>query len=101
MRFEGTAEELHRRNTPVIEVEVDDLDTAVALLARHGIASRVEHHSVLMTPPAQYGPAEINALLVRAGIQVSRLVTRHLTLEDTFLELTSTPAPATTLVEAR
>jgi len=43
-------------------------------------------------PGLQFDPALINATLVRAGFGVSHLSTQHRTLEDVFLDLTSSPA---------
>ena len=92
-KFEGTAEELRLRNRPAIVAEVDDPDRAGRVLQQFDVEVTVEAGGIVVTPGA-YSAAEINALLVRAGIAVSRLVTRHSTLEDAFLDLTTERAEA-------
>jgi hypothetical protein len=47
----------------------------------------------LVRPSDQYESAEINTILVSAGIAVSHLARHTLTLEDRFLELTSSEVP--------
>jgi ABC-2 type transport system ATP-binding protein len=88
LRFEGTPEQLRLRTNPIVMAEVDDLDRAKSLLEYTSIAFRVEGRNLLITPSGKYGSAEINSLLVRSGIAVTQIVTRHPKLEDTFLELT-------------
>jgi lantibiotic transport system ATP-binding protein len=101
LKFEGTADELRVRNKPMIVVEVHDPEKARALLRDAGVALRVEENRLLVTPHGDYGPPEINSMLVRAGIAVYSLGTRHLTLEDTFLELTNSPAQPKELAFAK
>jgi ABC-2 type transport system ATP-binding protein len=88
LRFQGTAEELRRRNKPVIVAAVDDVRRAAALLSDAGMSVRVDQKKVLVTCDDTYGPADVNTILVRGSIAVSELVSQHLTLEDAFLELT-------------
>lgn len=94
MKFEGTADELRLRSQPVVVTEVDDVEKAKRLLAAAGIPVSIEGNRLICAPRGEYGPARINAMLVREGIEVSRLETRHLTLEDAFLELTRPGARA-------
>ena len=54
----------------------------------------VTKNPLLIAPDGQYGSAQINAILVQAGVAVSHLVTQRSTLEDAFLELTNSPAPS-------
>src|SRR5437773_2442951 len=58
-----------------------------------GISSTVtcERNCLRIEPGANCEPAEINAILVKAGVAVSQLSTQHPTLEDFFLELTRSP----------
>jgi ABC-type multidrug transport system ATPase subunit len=90
LKFEGTPEELHARSRQRIVVEVDQPERARELLA--GIVREVtrEGNQLSIEPEGEYGSAQINAILVRAGVSVSSLTTRSSTLEDAFLELTNT-----------
>ena len=91
VKFEGTAEELKLRNQPMLAAEVDDPVRACQVLQQLDIAVMQEPGRIVVALRGSFAPAEINALLVRAGIAVSRLFTRHSTLEDAFLELTTGP----------
>lgn len=91
-RFQGSAEELRHFSEPVIEAEVDDVETAMNILTRHGISAHLHEGRLKMSPHAEHGSAQINAMLVRAGVGVSHLATRHPALEDIFLTLTSSAA---------
>jgi len=97
LRFEGTAEDLRVRSTPVIVVNVGDAERARELLAAAGIPAVLEAGGTLQVPHAEYRPAAINAMLVRAGVEVSGLALKYPTLEDAFLEMT---APALAVPEA-
>ena len=88
LKFEGTREELRMRSQQTIVVEVDQPERAHALLTGLGRTVRREGGRLLIAPDSGFGPAQINAALVQAGVGVSHLVTQHLTLEDLFLELT-------------
>jgi ABC-type multidrug transport system ATPase subunit len=88
-KFEGTAEELRLRNQPVIVADVDEPERASRVLKQLDVAVSVEQGRIVVSPQGGLSPAEINALLVRAGIAVSQLGTRHSTLEDAFLDLTA------------
>jgi ABC-2 type transport system ATP-binding protein len=87
-KFEGTAEELRLRNQPLIVAEVDEPERAIRILQALDICATVERPGKVVIV-GQIAPAEINTLLVRAGVAVSRLNVRHATLEDAFLDLTS------------
>jgi len=89
MRFEGSAKDLRIRSAPAIVVEVDDAERALELLAEAGIAAVIAGGGTMRVPQDDYGPADINAMLVQAGIAVSHLAVKHPTLEDAFLEMTS------------
>ena len=88
VNFEGTPEELRKRSKPTLAVSVDQTERAYSLLVRRGCQVTREGQRLLIAPDGCDEPAEINAILVQAGIAVSQLVTQHLTLEDLFLELT-------------
>lgn len=89
VRFEGSAKELRIRSAPAIVVEVDDADRACELLTDAGIAAVIEASGSIRVPQSDYSSADINAMLVRAGIAVSHLAFKFPTLEDAFLEMTS------------
>ena len=89
MRFEGSAKDLRIRSAPAIVVEVDDAERAFELLAEAGIAAVIAGGGTMRVPQGDYGPADINAMLVQAGIAVSHLTVKYPTLEDAFLEMTS------------
>lgn len=77
------------RNQPVIVADVDEPERASKVLQQLNIPVTVEPGKIVVSPESEFPPAEINALLVRAGIAVSQLATRHSTLEDAFLDLTA------------
>jgi ABC-type multidrug transport system ATPase subunit len=93
LMFEGTRDELQQLSKPMIVVEVDQPERALALLS--GICSTMtcEGNCIRIAPDSDCEPAEINALLVKAGVAVSHLMAQRPTLEDFFLELTNSPAP--------
>jgi hypothetical protein len=77
----------------MIVTEVDEPDRAYALLTSIGRTVSREGTRLLIAPDIRCGAAQINAILVEAGVSVSHLVTQGLTLEDAFLELTNSSAP--------
>jgi ABC-type multidrug transport system ATPase subunit len=91
LRFQGTPAELQKRSKQMIVVKVDQVERARGVLARIGCTVTSESDRLLIAPDERRAPAEINRLLVDAGIGVSHLATQQLTLEELFLELT-TPA---------
>jgi ABC-2 type transport system ATP-binding protein len=93
LMFEGTREELQRQSSQRIIVEVDQPERAYALLS--GLCRSVvrEGNKLTIGPDSECDAAQINSLLVKAGVAVSRLTAQHPTLEDFFLELTGSPAP--------
>ena len=94
-RFEGTAEELRRRNRPVLVAAVDNRDLAIQILQRLGITADSENDSLVISRQGSFTPAEINAALVHGGVAVSQFATHNSTLEDVFLDLTSDLAERT------
>ncbi|MBL8234531.1 MAG: ABC transporter ATP-binding protein [Bryobacterales bacterium] len=87
LKFEGTLAELRSRTEPSIIVEVDAPDVAVALLLRAGVEVLRNGARLRLTRPCM-AAAEVNRMLVNAGVDVSLLGTEHPALEDTFLDLT-------------
>jgi len=96
LKFEGTREELQTRSKHKIIAEVDQPERAHALLTGFGYTVTREGDRIWITSYDQSDRAQINALLVQAGIAVSQLTTERRTLEDLFLELTNSPATTTT-----
>ena len=76
----------------MLVVEVDQPEHAQSLLIGLGHTVTREGNRILIAPDGQCESAQINAILVQAGIAVSHLTTQRLTLEDLFLELTSSLA---------
>jgi len=93
LKFEGKREDLQSRGKPMILVEVDRPERAHELIAGLGLAVTRERNRMWIAPDAQYESSRINTILVNAGIAVSHLATQDLTLEDLFLELTSSASP--------
>jgi ABC-2 type transport system ATP-binding protein len=90
MVFEGTLTDLQRikSSRSIIEVEVNDVPAAQALLANEFTVKIVEGKIIADFVSEQH-TAKLNALLVQHGIEVYQLcVTRH-NLEDLFVHLTS------------
>jgi lantibiotic transport system ATP-binding protein len=92
LKFEGTPDQLRMRNKKVIVLEVDQPHRAESWLAQIGCRVTRDGQRILIASDDQYGPAQINSMLVQGGIAVSYLATQQLTLEDVFLELTSSVA---------
>ncbi len=93
LKFSGTTAELRTRSRPAVVLRVDQPDRASELLAGICGGFRREGDQLSVTPQEGIDAAQLNALLVGAGIRVSHLMTQHMTLEDIFLELTD-PASA-------
>jgi ABC-type multidrug transport system ATPase subunit len=90
--FEGTREDLQRQSKPTMAVEVDQPERACALLSGVCGALTREGNRIRIAIDGDCEPAQINAILVKAGVGVSHLTTQSPTLEDFFLELTNSPA---------
>lgn len=93
LKFEGTPEELQKKSKQIIVIKVDQPERAQGLLTGIGCIVTREVDRILVAPNGRWESARINAILVQAGIAVSHLATQRLTLEDLFLELTSSPTP--------
>lgn len=99
LMFEGTQGSLQTHSGRVILVEVDDRERAHALLNGAGCITACDGNQIRISG-GRFHSAEINSMLVQAGIAVSQCVIQRPTLEDFFLELTA-PAPAAKEVAAR
>ncbi|HEY7965754.1 MAG TPA: ABC transporter ATP-binding protein [Solirubrobacteraceae bacterium] len=87
----GPIAELARGRRSELIVECDDLDRALELLANWDAVLDAERQAVglRLTLRSADVAAELNRLLVEAGIAVSRLEPVRSTLEERFLEVTS------------
>lgn len=88
LRFEGRREELQLRGKRVIVAEVDQPERALGLLISAGRMATREGNRILIAAQGERCSAQINTMLVQAGVAVSYLATQHPTLEALFLELT-------------
>jgi ABC-2 type transport system ATP-binding protein len=93
--FEGTLNDLQRRSPRFILLEVDKPGHVHTLLTRAGCVASCNGNRIRVADDGQFQSAQINAMLVRAGIAVSQCVIQRPTLEDFFLELTSGVAVGT------
>jgi ABC-2 type transport system ATP-binding protein len=85
---EGTVDEL--RGRAGLRVRAQPLDAARALLARHPGVDSVERSDGALAVAADPGlAADLNRVLVTAGVAVSELTTHRSSLEDVFFELTA------------
>ncbi|TWI10620.1 ABC transporter ATP-binding protein [Aerolutibacter ruishenii] len=98
LRFEGTIEAMRARCHSHLRVQCDNPVRAAGLLMAAG--ETVGHSGLdqLSISLQARNEAEINRLLVEAGVQVSRLAREHVSLEAFFFDVTR--APATQLQEA-
>jgi ABC-type multidrug transport system ATPase subunit len=99
-KFQGAVEELQCASEPVLEIEADQLEQAADLLTASGLKVRVAEHRLQVHSSSTYSAAQLNALLVRAGIGISHLSTRRPTLEEVFLNLTRNGSPTTEVQSA-
>jgi ABC-2 type transport system ATP-binding protein len=92
LRFQGTMAELRARQRPRVQLRCDDAPRAAALLSAAGEA--VDHHGdgLLAIPLAARAEAELNRLLVEAGLAVSHLAREQASLESLFFDVTGRPA---------
>jgi ABC-2 type transport system ATP-binding protein len=92
-KFEGTPQELQEPSKATIVLKVDQPERAEALLAGKGCNVIREASRLTLTPDSRWNPAQINEMVVQAGIAVSHLSMRQRTLEDLFLDLTREHTP--------
>ena len=87
LQFEGTSEQLKSRSSFIV-VDVDQPERARAFLERAGCKVRYQGQRLHVEPTPDFGPAQINAILVGANFSVSHLALQGATLEELFLQLT-------------
>ena len=88
LRFQGTIDELRARARPRLHLRCDDLARARSLLAEAG--EQVDHvgADTLAVSLQARAEAELNRLLVEAGLAVSHLVREQASLESLFFDVT-------------
>lgn len=86
--FQGTIEELHSINQPMINIHVDDPTKAAETLRNAGFASDILSENLLVpyTSHAQMG--SVNTLLVQSGVTVYSIANSKKDLEHVFLNIT-------------
>ena len=88
--FQGTPAELHGRTRDSVLLRVDRTDHALRVLSQAGwTVAHGENSDIVVEVDAAEGAAEVNGLLVRAGLKVYELRQQRPSLEDLFLQLTS------------
>jgi ABC-2 type transport system ATP-binding protein len=88
LRFQGTIGELRARYLPRVQLRCDDPSRAAALLAAAGEDARQIDAETLVVQPRSRIEAELNRLLVEAGLAVSHLVREQPSLETLFFDVT-------------
>ena len=88
LRFQGTIDELRARARPRLHLRCDDLARARSLLSEAG--EQVDHFDTdtLAVSLQARAEAELNRLLVEAGLAVSHLVREQASLESLFFDVT-------------
>jgi len=85
--FEGRIEDLRRRSSSRLVLEVDDVSRARALLQEHRIPVQPHANGLMLALSSYEQAAAVNRILVLAGHSVYRLREEGDTLEDIFLDL--------------
>ncbi|MDQ0641740.1 ABC-type multidrug transport system ATPase subunit [Pedobacter sp. W3I1] len=89
--FQGTINELHLLSKPMLEIEVDKIESASSFLTKSGYEVAAKTDKVITLPftsPQQSG--ELNTLLIQNGFTVSSLYQQRKDLENLFLDITKT-----------
>lgn len=94
LRFQGTIDELRARYLPRVQLRCDDPTRAAALLTAVGERAHQTDAETLVVQRGQRAEAELNRMLVEAGLAVSHLVREQPSLEALFFEVTRTPTEA-------
>ena len=92
--FQGTIEALRARYLPRVQLRCDDAALATRLLAEAGEDACQLDAETLTVQPRGRVDAELNRLLVEAGLAVSHLVREQPSLETLFFDVTRTPTEA-------
>ncbi|QNR84553.1 ABC transporter ATP-binding protein [Pedobacter riviphilus] len=89
--FQGTISELHLLSKPMLEIEVDKIESASSFLIASGykISAKTDR---IITLPFISSPksGELNTLLIQNGFTVSSIYQQRKDLENLFLDITKT-----------
>ncbi|MGO4879109.1 ABC transporter ATP-binding protein [Pedobacter psychrotolerans] len=89
--FQGTIQELQLLNKPLLEIEVDQVESAGALILENGYEIMAQTKSKISIPYASAAESGIvNTLLIKNGFTVTSLSTQKKDLENLFLDITKT-----------
>ena len=90
--IQGSVAEIASTGDPTVLIEVDDTAAARTLLSgetRIGAVEEEGHGLLRLTLAGDLTPAQLNRMLMEAGIAVSRLEPARASLEEKFLSITS------------
>lgn len=89
--FQGTINELHLLSKPMLEIEVDNIESASTLLIKQGYEVITKTEKVINVPfVSSQKSGELNTLLIQNGFTVSSLYQQRKDLENLFLDITNT-----------
>lgn len=89
--FQGTINELHLLSKPMLEIEVDNSESASTLLIKQGYEVITKTEKVINVPfVSSQKSGELNTLLIQNGFTVSSLYQQRKDLENLFLDITNT-----------
>ncbi|QDW27690.1 ABC transporter ATP-binding protein [Pedobacter sp. KBS0701] len=89
--FQGTIGELHLLSKPMLEIQVDNIENASALLVKQGYEIVSKTDKIITIPFASSQKSgELNTLLIQNGFTVSSLYQQRKDLENLFLDITKT-----------
>lgn len=89
LRFQGPLSELRARIVPHLRLSATPMEQVIQELSAMGIEWTHVDAGLRLSPSA-WSSAEINARLVRAGIQVHAIAPESISLEDLYFDLTET-----------
>lgn len=89
--FQGTINELHLLSKPMLQIEVDNIESAGTFLTNSGYEIVAKTDKVITLPYASSQKSrELNTLLIQNGFTVSSLYQQRKDLENLFLDITKT-----------
>lgn len=89
--FQGTIEDLHLLNKPVLTIELNNTQAAAQLLTREGYhIEETKADQLTLEYSSAEQSSQINSLLVQNGFNVSSLHPFRKALEELFLDITKT-----------
>ncbi|TCD17490.1 ABC transporter ATP-binding protein [Pedobacter psychrodurus] len=89
--FQGTINELHLLSKPMLEIEVDNIESASSFLTKSGYEILTKTDKLITIPfTSAQKSGELNTLLIQNGFTVSSLYQQRKDLENLFLDITKT-----------